>query len=171
MEVIDWRTPRGIARLGCVLLLVMSLGTIDAAAQEAPDSDRRPDRRSSSPIGAGQQSKPEDCLPQPRQLQTEAAGGQDQAASRFQHLRLRFAVAGTHQLYGASRPVRDLSRHRPHSRHQHEHHDSQPADGLHLRHRRSTAAHALQDQPVHSRTGIVGRAGRAKGARGANLDC
>ncbi len=38
MEVIDWRTPRGIARLGCVLLLVTSLGTIDAAAQEAPDS-------------------------------------------------------------------------------------------------------------------------------------
>jgi outer membrane protein len=38
MEVIDWRTPRGIARLGCVLLLVTSLGTGIASAQEPESS-------------------------------------------------------------------------------------------------------------------------------------
>ena len=38
MDVFDWRVPTGIARLGCVFLLVISMGSAAAAAQKSPES-------------------------------------------------------------------------------------------------------------------------------------
>ena len=169
MEVIDWRTPRGIARLGCILLLVTSLGTIDAAAQEAPDS--------TDALTVDQAVQL--ALANNRNLKIVSlsldSSKQKLLADKTKRLpAFNTYVFGSQLLEPISFTVQagqfgTLSRHRPHSRHQHQHHDSQPADRLHLCHRRSTSSHALQDQPIHSRTGIVGRAGHTKGTRGANL--
>jgi hypothetical protein len=38
MEVSDWLTPRGVARLGCALLLAVSVGSATASAREVESS-------------------------------------------------------------------------------------------------------------------------------------
>ena len=69
-----------------ILLLVCSM-TPAAAARPATEDEspglRPSHHRSGRQDCAGQQSRPEDRLPQPRQLQRQGAGGQDQALPAF----------------------------------------------------------------------------------------
>ncbi len=97
MEVIDWLTLRGIARLGCVLLLAISVNGARASAQEAESSVAALEVDQAVQMAVANNRNLKIVSLDLDKSKEKLRRGKDQAPARFQHLYLCFAAAGAHQ--------------------------------------------------------------------------